>query len=104
MPYNVKITVVKKLSTVDVFGENLSRDTADGLETVCPRLEEGQEFIVKQDGAVPSGFCPWAWHDIQREIWTIRNGGGFPWMKREGILYACCTDGLRPVFFKLERF
>lgn len=103
MPSTVKITVLKKLSTVDVYGERLDSDTADGFEILCPRLEEGQKFIVEKDGAVPTGFCPWAWHDIQREIWTLRNGGGFPWIKKDGVFYACCTDGLRPVFFKLER-
>lgn len=101
--YRVKITVVKKLSTADVYGENLENDTADDFKTLCPVVDEGQEFIVEEDGKVPAGFCAWAWHDIQREVWTIRNGGGFPWIKKEGMLYACCTDGLRPVFFKLER-
>ncbi|RLB26553.1 MAG: TIGR04076 family protein, partial [Deltaproteobacteria bacterium] len=27
----------------------------------------------------------------------------YPWLKQKGVAIACCTDGLRPVIFKLER-
>jgi len=30
-------------------------------------------------------------------------GGDFPWFKEKGIAISCCSDGLRPVVFKLER-
>jgi len=30
-------------------------------------------------------------------------GGDFPWMRQRGTMITCCTDGLRPVVFKLER-
>jgi hypothetical protein len=25
------------------------------------------------------------------------------WIKKEGLIYSCCSDGTRPVFFKIER-
>jgi uncharacterized repeat protein (TIGR04076 family) len=27
-----------------------------------------------------------------------------PWMKDGNMFIACCTDGIKPVVFKLERF
>ncbi|MCK4693736.1 MAG: TIGR04076 family protein, partial [Anaerolineales bacterium] len=26
-----------------------------------------------------------------------------PWIKQSGTIITCCTDGLRPVIFKVER-
>jgi uncharacterized repeat protein (TIGR04076 family) len=48
-------------------------------------------------------FCSWAWADIQRDVVHLALGGDFPWIKEKGIGISCCTDGLRPVIFKLER-
>ena len=41
--------------------------------------------------------------DIQRDVAHLAMGGDFPWMKEKGEMVSCCTDGLRPVIFKLER-
>jgi uncharacterized repeat protein (TIGR04076 family) len=30
-------------------------------------------------------------------------GGNYPWQEEPGISVTCCTDGLRPVIFKVER-
>ena len=98
--YKIKLTVTKKLSGADVFGQPLEDIN---MTPVCDRLEEGQIFEVDEAGTMPLGFCPWAWHDIYPEVTTLRVGGSFPWMKTEGKIYACCTDGARPVFFTLER-
>jgi len=100
-PYDVRITVVKRLSVKDVFGSSppiISPETGQ----VCPRLNEGDTF-VSQKGMCPQGFCGWAFADIQRDISHIRFGGSYPWMKEEGVAYSCCTDGLRPVIFRVER-
>ena len=52
----------------------------------------------------PDGFCGWAWDDIHKYFLTLRCGGSFqPWMKAEDNIIACCTDGIRPVVFNLER-
>jgi len=67
----------------------------------CDRLKLGQRFI--SEGGCPEGFCAWAFADIQRDITHLRLGGDYPWMKQKGTILSCCTDGVRPVIFKLER-
>lgn len=94
----MKITVVKKLETGEVFKEFAGGD----MTPTCPRVEVGQEFI-SEGMQMPEGFCHWAWADIQRDVVHISLGGDFPWIKRKGAMISCCTDGLRPVVFKLER-
>ena len=96
----VKITVIKKIDRKEMFGENPPAAT-DGASQ-CERLETGQEFIF--DGnECPSGFCPWAFADIQRDLIHVLFDGSFPWIKEKGIGISCCTDGLRPVIFKIEK-
>ena len=60
----------------------------------------GQEFDV--DGNKPEGFCVWAWNDLFKSLSVLHFGGNLPWAE-EGKMIACCTDGIRPVSFKLER-
>jgi len=45
----------------------------------------------------------WAWADIQRDVAHLALGGDFSWINKPGSMVSCCTDGLRPVVFKLER-
>jgi uncharacterized repeat protein (TIGR04076 family) len=96
----VKITVAKKLHNKDVFGDNPPADFTSVPQ--CDRLQLGQEF-VSEAGECPAGFCSWAFADIQRDITHLRFGGDFPWMEEKGVALSCCTDGVRPVIFKLER-
>ena len=96
----IKITVVKNVNNKDMFGDN--PPVAFTATPECDRVEMGQEFISNQ-GECPPGFCSWAFADIQRDITHLRLGGDFPWIKDEGAMLSCCTDGVRPVIFKLER-
>ncbi len=96
----VKITVLKKTDTKQIFGDNPPMGRA--IEA-CESFEEGQEFIVNEDGEMPKGFCHWAWNDIYKNVITLMFGGNFPWMKEEGTSVSCCTDGLRPVIFEIRR-
>ncbi|HSB06293.1 MAG TPA: TIGR04076 family protein [Thermodesulfobacteriota bacterium] len=98
----VKITVIKKLSSKEVYGGPLP-EIGEDMTPYCDRLQEGQEFIVDESGAMPSGFCTWAWHDVYPAVTGLRFGGNYPWMKKEGMIYSCCSDGARPVFFRIER-
>jgi uncharacterized repeat protein (TIGR04076 family) len=99
----VRITVVKKVSMKDLYGDDPPVPVDESLVTPeCPRFELGQEFVVESH-ACPPGFCNWAYADIQRDIAHILYGGYYPWMKRKGTAVSCCTDGLRPVVFRLER-
>jgi len=98
----LKITVLKRLSSQEVYGHPLP-EVDPSMAAYCDRLQEGQEFIVDETGAMPAGFCTWAWHDIYPEVTGLRFGGNYPWIKEEGLIYSCCSDGARPVFFKIER-
>lgn len=98
----LKITVIKKLSSKDIYGETLP-GVSENVIPYCENMEVGQEFIVDEAENKPAGFCTWAWHDIYPEVVGLQFGANFPWMKQEGLIYSCCTDGTRPVFFKIER-
>jgi len=100
--HRVKITVIKKLSSKEVYGQTLP-EVGEDMSPYCDRLQMEQEFIVEESGAMPTGFCTWAWHDIYPVVTGLRFGGSFPWIKKEGLIYSCCSDGARPVFFKIER-
>jgi uncharacterized repeat protein (TIGR04076 family) len=97
----LKITVVKGLTAKDVFGENIPEYFGDNLGP-CSRQKVGQEFIM--DGTdCPEGFCIWAFTDIFRDIRHIMRGGNYPWSRKPRVAFASCTDGKKPVIFKLER-
>ena len=99
MDFNdVKISIVKKLKTDEIFQKYAS----DEAESICPAVQIGDEFISKSM-AMPEGFCSWAWADIQRDVIHLAMGGDFPWIKQPGKMISSCTDGLRPVIFELER-
>ena len=97
---NVKITVVKKVHNKDMFGDN--PPVGFTLPPECDQVKLGQEFI-SEEGKCPPGLCSWAFADIQRDITHLRHGGNFPQIKEKGTMLSCCTDGIRPVVFKLER-
>jgi uncharacterized repeat protein (TIGR04076 family) len=86
----VKITVLKTTVQKDL------ESVRGGKINRCDRFEEGQEFVVEMPWYPPEGFCDWAWADIRTYIGLVHAGG----MEQT---VACCTDGFRPVFFKLER-
>ena len=95
---DVKINVVAKLKPGKIFDEL----AADDVTSECGLVKTGTEYISKSLG-MPEGFCSWAWADIQRDVVLLALGGDFPWIKEPGKMVSCCTDGLRPVIFKLER-
>ena len=97
---DVRITVVRKMAHSEVFGDEPPLEFTAADE--CERVKLGQVFI-SEDGKYPEDLCPWAFADIQRDITHLRLGGDFPWIKEKGAVLSCCTDGARPVIFKLER-
>ena len=100
----VKITVLKRVDPSVIFdGDVPNMPGKEEKYRICTTHEEGQEFIVEQDGAMPDGFCGWAWRDIYKDLSVLQFGGDFhPWVNK-GEMITCCTDGIRPVSFKLER-
>lgn len=70
----------------------------------CPELKEGQTFITGGifGNDIPEGFCHMAWQALVMPVNVLIGGGkvlGF-----DDVHIACCTDGLRPVVFQLERY
>lgn len=98
----VRITVLKKLSSQEIFGDNAPLRK---IAKACPVFEVGQLFIVGEDGEMPKGFCHWAWNDIYKVVTALRYGANWESETKEkgSPSVHCCTDGLRPVIFKLER-
>ena len=47
-------------------------------------------------GSAVNGFCGWAWADIEKLVYGMARGGN-------DVFVTCCTDGYRPVVFKLEK-
>jgi uncharacterized repeat protein (TIGR04076 family) len=105
MSQEVKITVIATKTTDDIYTsiKDYPAKLSDNFVPVCPILKVGDEYIVKDIVTCPEGFCAWAFADIQRDIIHLQLGGDFPWLQDKGTNIACCTDGLRPVFFKLEK-
>jgi len=73
----------------------------------CESFQAGAVFITGLEK--PEGFSDWAWTDINPCVAVLLTGGNFSkgvfdgWTKDESTMIACCTDGIRPVIFKLER-
>ena len=99
-----KITVLKRISCDEIAEAYMGDDYKEMDMMPCPYLKEGQEFISDDWGKCPEGFCGWAWADIHQYLVQIMSGGNFTtYAKDEGVAIACCTDGFRPVVFKIER-
>jgi uncharacterized repeat protein (TIGR04076 family) len=105
MPRNrVRITVLKRVDPSVIFDGEVPNKPGSGKKyEICGSFREGQEFIVERDGAIPGGFCEWAWRDINRSLSVIQWGGNYSPALPDGVAIACCNDGIRPVSFKLER-
>ena len=88
--YAVKLTVLKR-----GFEKAYADAFLDGKGGPCPKFKDGQEFMVPSQWAMPAGMCEWAWGDIRTYIHDVFLGGK--------TTVGCCTDGFRPVFFKIER-
>ncbi len=98
----VKVTVIKRMNMNDIYSGHPPVSVNEAMTAPqCPQFKEGQEFVMGLD--CPPGFCSWAYADIQRDIVHVLLEGDYPFIKEKGTAIACCTDGLRPVVFKIER-
>ena len=97
-----KITVLKTLYHPDLAEEYRRPDVHKGP---CPFFTAGQEFTVEYLAERPDDFlCDWAWDDIHKILMVLMTGGGFgTWMKDPNQFVTCCTDGIKPVVFRVER-
>ncbi|NPD88814.1 MAG: TIGR04076 family protein [Asgard group archaeon] len=96
----IKITVLKMLNPKEVFGKEIKNPEGKTVPT-CSAFEEGQEFLIEKLNK-PENFCGWAWRDIYKDLSVLDFGGDFSWSEPNQAI-TCCTDGMRPVIFKLER-
>jgi uncharacterized repeat protein (TIGR04076 family) len=98
-----KITVLKRTLNLELAKQFLKAPVGP-----CELFQEGQEFIFSSFTGKPQGFCDWAWNDIYKVVVTLARGGNFShelfedWMQEEQAMITCCTDGIRPVIFKVE--
>jgi uncharacterized repeat protein (TIGR04076 family) len=100
-----KITVLKRTINQDLAQEYIAMPVGP-----CESFTEGQEFVFTPIMDRPQGFCDWAWNDIYKTVISLARGGNFSdglfqnWMKDSHSMITCCTDGIRPVIFKVEIF
>ena len=97
-----RITVIKR-----TLNPELAEEYCVNRVSPCECFHEGQEFVCGLEK--PAGFCDWAWRDIHSFVAVLVTGGNFArgmfagWMKDERTMIACCSDGIRPVVFRIER-
>jgi uncharacterized repeat protein (TIGR04076 family) len=97
-----RITVIKRC-----LNRELAEEYCRTAVAPCDCFAEEQEFVCGL--AKPEGFCDWAWRDIHPFVAVLITGGNFArgmfegWMKDDRTMIACCTDGVRPVVFRIER-
>jgi len=95
----LKITVMRTLRPADIYGE-IPGEPVPALPSHT--LREGQTFLVNANGRCPENFPGDAWHDLNPYVLSLQLGGDFPNFSK-GVFYASSSDGLFPVFFRLER-
>lgn len=100
MAKKVRISVLKK----QLYTDFAQRFLTEPEDAECSLFNEGDEYIFSGQSTMPEGFCPWAWVDIAKDVVSLSNGASMtPWFNRPDINVACCSDGIRPVSFLLER-
>lgn len=96
----VRITVLKRH-----FDPELA--DAYGVKGIgaCPFHKEGEVFLA--DYQKPERLCDEAWKAIFQYVFALSHSSGElfygDWMASPDVAICCCSDGLRPVVFKLER-
>ena len=88
--FKCRITVLRKDFNAEFYQKH-----PYGEAKACGRFEVGQEFVTENPWDPPAGFCQWAWADLRPIIHRVHAGN-------PTVMISCCTDGLRPVFFKFE--
>lgn len=125
MQHKCKVTVIDK----KLYPELQAQYCADPNSGACPFYNVGDEYIferygkaddfwhiglgtlTKTDsvknaaGSARSPHCSEAWDAFSRYIYTALQGGSIMrgWTNDERVMIACCSDGTRPVIFKIQR-
>ncbi len=108
MKHQCRITVLE----TRVFPELQEKYLADPKSGPCPCFKPGDEFILERTPEredfyhmLHGRFCAEAWDAVSRYVYTALQGGSImhKWTNDERMMIACCSDGTRPVIFKIER-
>ena len=123
MQHKCRVTVLDK----KLYPELQKLYCADPESGACPCYNVGDEYIFERyaarddfwrmgEGTMVKGeagmagsrgvpHCSEAWDAISRYIYTALQGDAIMrgWMNDERVMITCCSDGTRPVIFKLER-
>ena len=125
MQHKCKVTVIDK----KLYPELQAQYCADPNSGMCSVYNVGDEYVferygkadhfwriglgtlTKSDGGARVAgsaqfpHCSEAWDAISRYIYTALQGGSIMrgWTNDERVMIACCSDGTRPVIFKIER-
>ena len=126
MKHKVNLTVIDK----KLYPELQKEYCADPNSGDCPCYNVGDEFIFERDerndhfcqgglntlvkttanpdtvaGGPRKPHCSEAWDAISRYIYAGLQSGSIMkgWMREENTIICCCSDGTRPVIFKIER-
>ena len=99
--HKLKISVIKRTDPKEIFDVYPVKER--DWFVPCGVYEDGQEFIIEENQRMPEGFCQSAWIAIYPTVRTLGFGGNLPFFEEEGVSISCCTDGMRPVVFKIER-
>lgn len=78
------------------LNDEWNKEFRGGSVKLCRIFQDNQEFMIESPRIKPEGFCDWAWADIRTYV-NLVDAGKFD------TSVCCCTDGFRPVFFKIER-
>ena len=103
----IRITVVKA-DVMEDLAAQYGQLQSDGTRTThpCPFFHPGDQFIFSLKGGITGGnFCEMAKNDLFTMMTgLLGKGAATPAGEKKNILpeICCCSDGLRPVFFKLE--
>ncbi len=97
----VKITVLKV-----TFNEELAREYAVPGYPPCVVHSEGQVFY-SNGWQKPAGLCDYAWNSMRDFVLSAAQGGGYilgdgNWLRHENMAIVSCSDGIKPVIFKVE--
>lgn len=98
MSCQVCITVLKREFYPELADEYLTEGRSVGP---CPILKEGDRFLYEGGAVMPVGFCPWAWITIYHNVSAMAGRRENTWYK-PNVSIECCTDGIRPVVFRVE--
>lgn len=95
----VRITVLET-----TLNEKLATQYGAAEFTTCPGHTAGQ-VLIAENGRRPEGLCEEAWASIGKYVFALAAGAdGFwtDWIEKRHVSINSCSDGIRPVIFKLE--